>query len=105
MPVMRVSDYTTDAIEESARPLESRRQVLDRLVRLATQGPPENWLAEVLRNFFDQEDRGDLAAYILSRWPELREPAQRERLGGDPGEEGGGEACCSPCWRNVPRSY
>ena len=97
MPVMRVSEATLDEAERWARPLETRPQVLDRMVQLAVEGPREEWLAQVLGDFITdelkapiyQEDAGAVARYIRSRWPELRELAQQERLG--PDLEVGGE--------------
>ncbi len=88
MPVMRVSDAVVEAVTEWARPLESRPKVLDRLLKLATDGPPEEWLVKIL-------GAGALAPplvqaltdRLLSRWAELREMALSERLGSEPEED------------------
>lgn len=90
--VMRVTPAVAETVKAWARPLETRPQVLDRMVRLATEGPPEEWLVKIL-------GAGALAPplvqaltdRLLSRWPELRELALEERLGPDPevaGESG-----------------
>ena len=98
MPVMRVTEATGEVVGQWARPLETRPQVLDRIVSLAVEGPPEDWLAQVLGDFvlsltapIYMDDVHALAQHVLSRWPELRERGQQERLGPDPGE-GGGES-------------
>jgi hypothetical protein len=98
MPVMRVSEAAVAAVESWARPLETRRQVLDRIVKVAVEGPPADWLTQVLGDFvlsltgpIYMDDVLALAQHILSRWPELREQGLTERLGADP-EEGGGES-------------
>ena len=85
MPVIRVSEAAVEAVKEWARPLETRPQVMDRVVKVAVEGPPEGWLAEVIdfRHQIPPELAGQLAQHILSRWPELR-----EYLGPDPGEGG-----------------
>ena len=90
MPVIRVSKAAVEAVKEWARPLETRPQVVDRIVKVAVEGPPEDWLAQVLGDFvlsltapIYMDDVHTLAQHVLSRWPELR-----ERLGPSPGEGG-----------------
>lgn len=101
MPVMRISDHAAEVVTQNARPLESRPQVLDRLLKLATQGPPEEWLTEAIgegmREIQVSEHSsmnspgiaGQAARYALSRWHELRERGLAERLGPDPEPDGG----------------
>lgn len=97
MPVMRVSEAAVEAVVSWARPLENRPHVVDRIVKVATEGPPKDWLADVLGEYLISmngpvymEDVQDLAQHLLDRWPGLREHLKQERLGPDP-EEGGGE--------------
>lgn len=93
--VMRVSPAVVETVKAWARPLETRPQVLDRMVKLAIEGPPEDWLVHTLAwtNFvgegvdvpgIDHEQVRAMARRVLSRWGELRELALEERLGPDP---------------------
>lgn len=93
--VMRVTPAVVETVKAWARPLETRPQVLDRMVRLAVEGPPEDWLVHTLAwtNFvgegvdvpgIDHEQVRAMARRVLSRWSELRELALEERLGPAP---------------------
>lgn len=93
--VMRVSLAVEETVKEWARSFETRPQVLDRVVKLAVEGPPEDWLVQILAwtDFvgegvdvpgIDHEQVRAMARRLLSRWPELRELALEERLGPDP---------------------
>jgi hypothetical protein len=48
MPAMRVSQEAYDTIRGWARPRENRGQVLDRILQVAIQGPPKEWLAQMI---------------------------------------------------------